>query len=121
MPSNWTHQLRRAFAPYLLVLLQMHLLGVAMLHRHGETTALCHVLRVSVCDIQSSPGVDSNLLCTVCQIVQSGAAQPAGAAQVLPSPTSVPLLRLVAPSNYRSELPAMSYGRCRPLSKTSFF
>ncbi|MGD1102130.1 MAG: hypothetical protein ABSA59_08685 [Terriglobia bacterium] len=104
MARNWTHQLRRAFASYLLVLLQVHLLGAAMLHRHGETTGLCHGLWVSGCEVPASPTSESNLLCTVCQIVQNGAVQPASAAQVLPPSISVPLVR-------RMHL---------PLSKTSF-
>jgi hypothetical protein len=112
---NRTYQFRRTLAPCLLVLLQVHLLGVAMLHRHGETTALRHGLWVAGCEVQPSPASDSNLLCAACQIVQNSAAQPASAAQVLASPTSVPLVRRMTPSNYRSELPAMGYGRAPPL------
>jgi len=86
-----------------------------MLHRHGETTVLSHGLWVSGCEVQPPPTSDRNLLCTVCQIVQNGAVQPATAPQVLPPSISVPLLPRVAPSNYRSELPVMSYGRAPPL------
>jgi hypothetical protein len=115
VPSNWTRQLQLAFPSYLLVLLQLHLLGMAMLHQHGETTAPWHGLWISACEAQPASTSDSNLLCTVCQIVQNSAVQPAVAAQVLPPSTSVPLVRLMTPSNYRSELPAMSYGRAPPL------
>ena len=114
MSHNWTRQFRCAFASYLLVLLQVHLLGVAMLHWHGETMAPGHGLWVSACDVQTPSTSDSNLPCTACLIVQNGAAQPATAAQVLPSSSSVPLVRLMTPSDYRSEFSAMSYGRAPP-------
>jgi hypothetical protein len=112
---NRIPQIRRAFAPYLLVLLQAHLLVVAMLHQHGETTASRHSLCVSSHEVQTSPESKNNLLCTVCQIVHNGAVQPASAAQILPPSISLPLLRRMAPSHYRAELPALSYGRAPPL------
>lgn len=86
-----------------------------MLHRHGETTGVRYGLWASVCEVPSSPTSESNLLCTVCQIVQNGAVQPASAAQILPPSISVPLLPRMTPSDYRPELPAMSYGRAPPL------
>jgi hypothetical protein len=94
----------------------MQLLGAAMLHRHGETSALEHGLSVSTCEAQPSGTADGNLLCTVCLIVHNGAVQPANAAQVLPPSISIALLRRLAPSSYRSELPAMNYGRAPPLA-----
>jgi hypothetical protein len=97
------------------VLLQLHLLGVAILHRHGETPAVWHGIWVSGCEVQPFPTSDCNLPCTACLIVQNGAVQPARAAQVLPPSNSVPLVRRMTPSHYRSELPAMSYGRAPPL------
>jgi len=86
-----------------------------MLHRHGETLPLRHGLWVAGWEVQPSSTADSNLLCTACQIVQAGAVQPARAAQILPSSITVPLLRRLTTSNYRSEFPAMSYGRAPPL------
>jgi hypothetical protein len=86
-----------------------------MLHWHGETVAPWHGLRVSGCEAQPSPPTDSNLLCTACQIVQSSAVQPAIVVQVLPSSISVALVGRMTPIHYRSELPAMSYGRAPPL------
>ena len=101
---------------YLLVFLQMHLLGIAMLHRHGEMPAPWqHVISVSACEVQSPATSDSNLLCTACQIVQHSAAQPGSAAEALPSLASIPLVRRMVPSSYRSELPAMNHGRAPPL------
>jgi hypothetical protein len=110
-----TSRIRRAFAPFLLVILQAHLLVVAMLHQHGETTAPRHSLCVSANEVQPSPDSKSNLLCTVCQIVHNGAVQRASAAQILPPSNSLLLLRRLATSHYRSELPALSYGRAPPL------
>ena len=81
---NRTTQIRRAFAPYLLVILQANLLVVAILHQHGETIALRQGLCVSGHEVQPSPDSKGNLLCTVCQIVHNGAVQPASAAQILP-------------------------------------
>ena len=115
MPRNWAGQFRRAFASYVLVLLQVHLLGIAMLHQHDEAAASWHGLWVSGCEVQSSPAADSNILCTACQIVQHSAVQPGNAAQALPSSASVPLLRHMTPSNYRSELPVMNHGRAPPI------
>ncbi len=115
VPRNWIRQARPTFASYVLVFLQVHLLGVAMLHRHGETMSPWHGLWVSGCEVQPSPASDGSLLCSACQIVHNGAAQPASALQVLPSSISVPLVFRLTTSNYRSELPAMSYGRAPPL------
>jgi len=86
-----------------------------MLHRHGETLPVFHGLWATGSEVQPSSTADSNLLCTACQIVQNGALQPASVAQILPSSISVPLLRRMTSSNYRSELPVMSYGRAPPL------
>jgi hypothetical protein len=97
------------------VFLQVHFLGVAMLHRHGEMPVLRHGLRVAGIEVQPSPASDSNPLCTVCQIVQNGAAQPARAVQILPPSISIPLPPRAAATNYRSVLPVMSYGRAPPL------
>jgi len=86
-----------------------------MLHWHGETMAPDHGIEVRSGATQSSPTSDSTIPCTACQIVQSGAAQPAYAIQVLPSSNSVALVRFITPSDYRSDFPAMSYGRAPPL------
>jgi len=86
-----------------------------MVHRHGETTELRHGLRVFGFEVPSSPTSEGNLLCTVCQIVQNGAVQPANAAPILPPSISVPLLLRITPSDCRSDLPAMNYGRAPPL------
>jgi len=86
-----------------------------MLHRHGETLPVCHGLWATGGEVQPASTADSNLLCTACQIVQAGAVQPASAAQIIPSSVSVPLLRRATLSNYRSDFPAMSYGRAPPL------
>jgi hypothetical protein len=99
----------------LLVILQAHLLVAAVLHQHGGTTAPHHSLCVSGYEVQPSSDSKGNLLCTVCQIVHNGAVQPASAAQILPPSNSLPLLRRMAPSHYRAELPALSYGRAPPL------
>jgi hypothetical protein len=109
-------QFRRALASFLLVLLQVHLLGIAMLHWHGETPTLGHGLRVDNSAVQPSPASEGNLPCTACQIVQNGAARPALVAQVLPSSKSVPLIRLTVSSIYHSEFSAMSYGRAPPVA-----
>jgi len=111
---NRTLKIRRTFAPFLLVILQANLLVVAMLHQHGETIALRHGLCVSGHEVQPSPDSKGNLLCTVCQIVHNGAVQAASAAQILPPTNSLPVLRRMAPSHYRAELPALSYGRAPP-------
>ena len=115
MLYNLTRQFRRHLASYLLVFLQVNLMGVAILHWHGEVTAPGHGVWVSEHEVQPASTSDSNLLCTACQIVHNGAAQPASAAQVLPSSTSAPMVRLMTPSNYRAELPATNYGRAPPL------
>jgi hypothetical protein len=116
VPRNWTTKFRRAFTPCLLAVLQVNLLGIAILHQHGETISQSHAPYVSGCEVPTSPFADGNLFCTVCQIVQHGAVQPANAAQVIPLSTSVQLVRSVAPSHYHSEFPAMSYGRAPPLA-----
>jgi hypothetical protein len=113
--SNRVQEFRRAFASCLLVLLQVNLLGVAMLHWHGELPAPAHSPQVYGCEAPSSSASECNLPCTACQIVQNGAVQPADAAQVIPSSHSTPLARLLAPSFYRSEFSAISYGRAPPL------
>ncbi len=95
--------------------MQANLLVVAILHQHGETIALRQDLSVSGYEVQPSPDSKGNLLCTVCQIVHNGAVQPASAAQILPPSISLPLLRRRAPSHYRTELPALNYGRAPPL------
>jgi hypothetical protein len=115
VPRNWTAKVRRVVACYLLVLLQVHLLGVAMLHWHGGKIAPSHAPRVSASNAQPTPESDSNLLCTACLIVHNGAVQPASAAQVLPTSASVALIRRIAPNHYRAESPAMSFGRAPPL------
>ena len=115
MRRNLYYQFRRAFASYLLVILQVHLLGVAMLHWHGEVPTLQHGLRVENSALQQSPASDCSVPCTACQIVQSGAARAATVAQIIPSSNSVPLVRSNTPSIYHSEFSAMSYGRAPPL------
>jgi len=75
-----------------------------------------HGAQVGQCADQSSPTSDGKLPCTVCQIVQNGAARAATVAQVLPSSNSVPLVRLNSPSIYHMEFPAMSYGRAPPVA-----
>jgi len=87
-----------------------------MLHQHGETTAPRHGLCVSGYEVQPSPDSKSNLLCTVCQIVHSGAVQAANAAHILPPSISLPLLWRMRLSHCHTELPALSYGRAPPLS-----
>lgn len=114
MPIRWIHQFRRAFASCLTVRLQVHLLGAAMLHRHGEMPARWIDLRISGCDMPPSPFSDGNPPCTACQIVHNGAVQPGGATQALPSPASIPLVRLITTSFYHSEQPATSLGRASP-------
>ena len=114
--SYYVKSIRRLFASSLLVLLQLHLLGVATLHQHGETPTLRQAPAITQSDVQSSTAGDSNLLCTACQIVHNGAAQPGSAAQVLPASTTITLVRRMTPNHYRSELPAMSYGRAPPLA-----
>ena len=116
MRRNLLLQFRRAFASYLLVLLQVHLLGIAMLHWHIELPAPGHGLRVDNSAVQPAPASEGNLPCTACQIVQNGAARPALVAQVLPSSKSVPLIALMASSIYYSEFSAMSYGRAPPVA-----
>jgi hypothetical protein len=116
VPCNRTSKSRRIIASYLLVFLQMQLLGAAMLHQHGGLSARGRSLSVSCSDAQPRAGTDSNLLCTVCQIVQHSAVQPATSAQILPSSASVPLLRSFTAINYCSELPATNYGRAPPLA-----
>jgi hypothetical protein len=109
-------QIPRVLASCLLVFLQVNLLGVAMLHWHGEMPAPQHGQRVDNRATQSSPTSDGNLPCTVCQIVQSGAAQTGHVVQVLPSSNSVPLIRLTTPIIYHLEFLAMSYGRAPPIA-----
>ena len=116
MRCNVLYPFRRALASYLLVLLQVHLLGIAMLHWHGESLMPGHGLRVDNSAVQPVPASESNLPCTACQIVQSGAARAATVAQVLPSSNSVPLVRLNTPSIYHLEFSAMSHGRAPPVA-----
>lgn len=116
MQRKLLHQIPRVLSSYLLVLLQVNLLGVAMLHSHGEMPTPQRGQRVDNRVTQSSPTSDGNLPCTVCQIVQSGAAQAGHAAQVVPSSNSVPLVRLTTPSTYHLEFLAMSYGRAPPIA-----
>jgi hypothetical protein len=113
---NVFYKARRTFASSLLVLLQVHLLGIAMLHWHADPLTPEHGLRVDNSAVQPSPASEGNMPCTACQIVQNGAARPALVAQVLPLSTSVPLIRLTASSIYHSEFSAMSYGRAPPVA-----
>ena len=116
MSRRMTRQFRRAVTGYLLVVLQVHLLGVAMLHWHGERAAPCHGQWFCGCKVPPTPVADSNLLCTACQIVQHSAVQPASAARVLLSLTSALLPLRLATHSYHSELPAMNHGRAPPLA-----
>jgi hypothetical protein len=106
---------RRSPAAYLLVFLQVHLLGVAMLHWHGESPAFGHGARVDRGAAQTSTG-ECSIPCPACQIVQNGAARPATVAQPIPSSNAVPLDRVNAPSAYYTEFSAMSYGRAPPIA-----
>ena len=107
---------RRTLTAFLLVVLQLHLFGVAALHRHGDSMAPRHGLRASAAATPFNSGADSQLLCTACQIVHHGAVQLTSAVQVLPSAASVPLARNTTPTNYLSELPAAHHGRAPPLA-----
>lgn len=86
-----------------------------MLHQHGEVLRPYDGHRVYARDLQSSSAPDSSLPCVVCQIVQNGAVQVGIAAKVLRLFVSVPLDRGATARIYRSELPAMTYGRAPPL------
>ncbi|MGO8818085.1 MAG: hypothetical protein ACLQVG_25855 [Terriglobia bacterium] len=114
MPRNWTTKFRRSLAPYVLMLLQLHLLGIAMLHRHGETAPVSHGLGVSGGEATAPATSDCNIPCPACQIVQTSSVQPASTAQVLPPANSVLMIRRMVPSNHCADLPVMSYGRAPP-------
>ena len=116
MPGNPTRSSRKALAAYLLVLLQVNLLGVAMLHRHSEAVVPGHGLWVLGSETHPSPTSESGVPCAVCQIVHSSAVQPAPAAQIRPPATMVPLVRRLVPSDYCSVLLTINYGRAPPLS-----
>ena len=116
MPGKSTRSSRKAWASCLLVFLQLHLLGVAMLHRHGEAVGPSSGLCVQGRETQPSSTSESGIPCAVCQIVHSGAARPAPAAQILSPVILVSWVWRLAPGGYRSVLPAMSYGRAPPLS-----
>lgn len=116
MLRNWNYPIRRSAASYLLVILQVHLLGVAMLHWHGESNAPSHSLWAQGCDASAPASSDCSIPCPACQIVQTSSVQPASAAQVLPPENSVLLIRCMAPNDHSSDLPVMSYGRAPPVT-----
>jgi hypothetical protein len=95
--------------------LQVHLLGIAMLHRHSAP-APWHGRWVTAHHAQPSPAADDSVHCTACQIVQHSAVQPGGAAQILPSSASVPLIRRMIDNSYCSALLVTSHGRAPPLA-----
>ena len=87
-----------------------------MLHWHGESPMPGHGLRIYNSQAQSLPASDCSIPCPACQIVQNAAARPAHVAQIIPTSSSVPLVRLKTPSIYHSEFLAMSHGRAPPIA-----
>jgi hypothetical protein len=102
-------------AVYSLVLLQVHLVWVAILHHHGETATRWHAPWVSGCGAQPSPAAGNSLPCTACQIVRHSAVQPATATAVFQPVVSVYLALCLTHNNYGSLQPASTYGRAPPL------
>jgi len=102
-------------AVYSLVLLQVHLVCVAILHHHGETETRWHAPWVSGCGTQQSPAAGNSLPCTACQIVRHSAVQPATAMAVFQPAVSVPFPPRLTQGIYCSVRPAISYGRAPPL------
>ena len=107
---------RRAFAPSALALLQVQLLWVTMLHRHGETVVPWSAPQVQECELPQSPGVEGGVPCTACQIVRNSALQPATDMVVLQQAASIPLPPTLTRPRYHSLRPASSFSRAPPLS-----
>jgi|ERR1035441_7609389 hypothetical protein len=108
-------RIKRGMAPYILVLLQVHLLWIVMFHRHGETPAPWHTDSVQVGGTQQSPAAESTLVCTACQIVRNSAIRPATAAPLFSAALAVALSPRSAISQYHSLLPVIWYGRAPPI------
>jgi peptidoglycan/LPS O-acetylase OafA/YrhL len=106
---------KRGIAPYVLVLLQVHLLCIIMFHRHNETTVPWHIHCIHVGGSQQSPSVESSVLCTACQIVRNSAIRPATVVPLLSAALMVALPQGAAASQYHSPRPAIWYGRAPPV------
>ena len=107
----------RAAITCCLMVLQCHLLWMAMFHQHpltafagGASTA------VSQGSSQPRPAVATELTCTVCQIVRQSLALLVTGSAVLHAAASVSRLLLFCPGDYHSCQSIVLFGRAPPLS-----
>jgi hypothetical protein len=116
MVRSPNRRLLRTSLTGLLVLLQVHLVWIGELHRHSFAEALPpSTTSLREGSQQPAPVVDTELLCTACQVVQHSAARPA-----ISTPTPGPVAAVsfrptVASSDFNSHQPNIQYGRAPPL------
>ncbi len=111
-----TNRYLRAVTTCCVLLAQVHLLWVAVLHRHEAVTVPVGATTVREVARHPQPAVESGVLCTACQIVRQSAARPA-AGTPTPEPAAAVSLRPVVPSNeFYSYERTVVYGRAPPAS-----
>jgi hypothetical protein len=101
---------------FCVALSQVHLLWIAVTHRHVADELSPRAAQFQPGVPQPSPAADSGLLCTACQIVRHSAAMPA-TGTLVPEPAGSVFLRpaLVLSSFCFFPL-SVIYGRAPPLS-----
>ncbi len=97
-----------------LLLLQIHLLSVAELHRHQPAEFSSDSSAIVREGNQPQPPLSNGLLCTACQIIRHGSARPATGSPV-PGPAALFPLRFVFRLGLlNSHAAASAYGRAPP-------
>jgi hypothetical protein len=99
------------------MLLQGHLLCVAVLHQHPLAAFTGGaVAAVSQSSWQARPPLANELTCTVCQMIRHSLALPVTGSPVLHAAASVSRLLLFSPVGYHSCRSIVVFGRAPPLS-----
>jgi hypothetical protein len=108
---------RRALVCACLAWLQVNLLWVAALHRHGEIEIpLGTPATFQGGNHQPQPPVEGWVICSACQIVRHSAARPASSTPTVQTEAGSLFSPVVVPLDFPFFHPAALYGRAPPLA-----
>ena len=106
----------RSIVTCALALLQLHIFGVTIFHRHEAPPFPLQPSAIQQASLHEPLAVQGSLLCTACQIMRHGAVRPKVAFQPLASASLVPYLPQGVLIKIHSIQPDAFNGRAPPLS-----